>query len=291
MVLTYAEYYEGHLTEAAAPLQDMLRLNPEGPSSKLRYLRLGFIRLLQGQEGEAIELLQKASAGDTDPAPGAGAFGREDKTRLLLIAAYELSGDETTSRRLYTAYRTVWLHRSVWRIGTLSPRAVTKLPAFQNFLDALQRAGMPRYADEQVDEHVPPSDVPLTGDRFAATPRSLPHGRVIDTAEMQVLLRGTAAKLVIDVGTGSAAPDVAVWGGPGDKPHGNDQFLDDTARPFAAAHPHSPIVIMGDGTYGVMAYNAALHLVSAGYENVLWYRGGEEAWVAHGLPSVYRRTD
>ena len=291
LVLAYAEYYEGHLDAAVAPLQATLRLNPEGPSSKLRYMRLGFIRLLQGQEAEAIELLQKASAGDTDPEPGAGAFGREEKTRLLLIAANELNGDETTARGLYAAYNKAWLNRTVWRIGALSPKSVTALPYFSRFLDALRKAGMPQYTDEHVDAHVDPSFVPLQGDIFAATPLNVPGARTIDTAGMQALVRGITPKLIIDVGTGSAAIDGAVWQDTVDKPAGDNHFLDDASRPFATVHPLAPIVVMGDGAYDVTSYNAALHLAAAGHRNVLWYRGGEEAWARLGLPSTYRRSD
>jgi rhodanese-related sulfurtransferase len=33
-----------------------------------------------------------------------------------------------------------------------------------------------------------------------------------------------------------------------------------------------------------MSYNAALRAIAAGYSNVLWYRGGIEAWKAAGMP-------
>jgi hypothetical protein len=34
-----------------------------------------------------------------------------------------------------------------------------------------------------------------------------------------------------------------------------------------------------------MSYNAALRAINAGYTNVLWYRGGIEAWKMAGLPT------
>jgi rhodanese-related sulfurtransferase len=34
-----------------------------------------------------------------------------------------------------------------------------------------------------------------------------------------------------------------------------------------------------------MSYNAALRAIAAGYGNVLWYRGGLEAWKLAGLPT------
>ena len=35
-----------------------------------------------------------------------------------------------------------------------------------------------------------------------------------------------------------------------------------------------------------MSYNAALRAINAGYTNVLWYRGGIEAWKQAGLPTA-----
>ncbi len=35
-----------------------------------------------------------------------------------------------------------------------------------------------------------------------------------------------------------------------------------------------------------VSYNAALRAINAGYTNVLWYRGGIEAWKAAGLPTL-----
>ena len=33
-----------------------------------------------------------------------------------------------------------------------------------------------------------------------------------------------------------------------------------------------------------MSYNASLRAIALGYTNVLWYRGGIEAWKQAGLP-------
>jgi rhodanese-related sulfurtransferase len=39
---------------------------------------------------------------------------------------------------------------------------------------------------------------------------------------------------------------------------------------------------------GVQSYNMALHVIALGYRTVYWYRGGEEAWAAAGLPAEDR---
>jgi rhodanese-related sulfurtransferase len=46
-----------------------------------------------------------------------------------------------------------------------------------------------------------------------------------------------------------------------------------------------PVIVFGDGPFGWRSYNAALQLKAAGVANVIWYRGGEEAWTASGLPA------
>jgi hypothetical protein len=38
-----------------------------------------------------------------------------------------------------------------------------------------------------------------------------------------------------------------------------------------------------------MSYNAALRAINLGYKNVLWYRGGIEAWQRAGLPLTNTR--
>ncbi len=291
LVLAYAEYYQGHFNEAADPLQSTLRINPEGPSSKLRYLRLGLIRLLQGHGDEAIDLLQRASAGDVNPEPGAGVWGRAEKSRLLLIAAYQLKGDFSTAQRLYANYSRIWLHRTVWRIGALSPRSLSSLPSFTRFLNALHDSGMPMFADENADDHVEPSMTPLTGDTFVSTPMNVPNAQTVNTAWVSTLIHDPRPKLILDVGTGTAAIDGANWEDTAAKADGADSFLERTVKPFVQKFPNRPVVIMGDGAYGIASYNAALDLTLKGYANIEWYRGGEEAWAQHGLPSIYRRLD
>ncbi|HTZ69452.1 MAG TPA: hypothetical protein VMB71_02280 [Acetobacteraceae bacterium] len=40
---------------------------------------------------------------------------------------------------------------------------------------------------------------------------------------------------------------------------------------------------------GPDGYNTALRLRAGGVKNLYWYRGGEEAWAAAGLPAEDRR--
>ncbi len=289
-VLGSAEYYLGHLDAAAVPIEASLRLDPEGPHSKQRYQRLGSIQLFAGRHREAIASLQMAAAGDVLPAAGQGSWGRLERVQLMLIAAYAAT-DLERARAIYASYAKIWPYRSVWRIGTLAPKTLGSLAGFKNFLDALAQAGMDRFADETQDDHVQSSGTPLTGGDFTPTPLDVPGASRIDTPGLITLLHGGSPALVIDLGTGTAVLDGAVWGDSTARSAGDDAFVDRQASAFLGRFPNAPIVVMADGTCGVASYNATLHLVSRLGKQVYWYRGGEEAWAKAGLPGSYKRSD
>jgi hypothetical protein len=46
----------------------------------------------------------------------------------------------------------------------------------------------------------------------------------------------------------------------------------------------APIVVFGTNSERFTGYNLALRLVSLGYHQVYWYRGGLEAWQVNGRP-------
>ena len=48
----------------------------------------------------------------------------------------------------------------------------------------------------------------------------------------------------------------------------------------------TPLVLYCLSNHCWMSYNAALRAIQLGYTNVLWYRGGIEAWQAAGLQTV-----
>ncbi len=290
-VLGTAEYYLGNLDAAAAPIEASLRMDPEGPHSKQRYQRLGSIQLFAGHYADAIASLQIASAGDVTPAPGDGSWGRLERVRLMLVAAQALLGDLDGAHARYASYSATWAHRSVWRIGALVPKTLAALPGFEKFRTALLQAGMEPFAEETEDDHVAPSRTPLTGGDFAPTPLLVPGANTIATAALQTLLQGGGPVLVIDLGTGTAVINHAVWGDNTARNAGDDAFVDREASSFLDHFPHAPVVIMADGAYGVTSYNAALHLAARLGRQVYWYRGGEEAWAKAGLRGSYRRSD
>ena len=282
-VLARCAWDEGHLDESATAFETILRLNPNGASNKPRLLVLGNIRLLQGRLSEAIDLAQRAVAGDPAPSPGVDSWGRAEGAQTLLIAAKALSGHMQDAQALYARFAELWPHRTVWRIGALANRPLAQLPGFAKFLDALHAAGMPICADEHANDHLMPSVRPLPADIFVATPLSVPGAETIDTAGLAVLRTQASHLLILDVGGGAALIPGAIIRVTSEQAEDDGAFIDSTLQ-RARLEAGTQIVVMGDGTYGSGSYNAVLHLLSSRAQHVFWYRGGEEAWAASGGP-------
>ena len=58
------------------------------------------------------------------------------------------------------------------------------------------------------------------------------------------------------------------------------QYLQQATR----GNKEHPLVLYCQSRECWMSYNAALRAINLGYRNVLWYRGGIEAWQAAGQP-------
>lgn len=145
-------------------------------------------------------------------------------------------------------------------------------------------------AVERRDFGVPPTRELHAGAMHAPTPNSIPGAQLITTKGLVALVQGKQVPFyVFDVlGGPETLPGAipAVWmAQPG-------SFNDQVQQQFAQ--------FMQQGTQGRndtvlvfyclsnecwMSYNAALRAINAGYTNVLWYRGGIEAWKAAGLPT------
>ena len=284
-VLATCAAAQGNPATAADALQSIMRLNPESRRSRIRALRLGTFRLLQGRVVEAEAWLRRAIAGEPDPQPGAADWGYPEEARMLLIATAGLQGRTDQARAMYAAYTHVWPHRTTWRIAALSTRSMSALPGFARMTASLRDAGMPAYADEHVDDGIFSGSTMLPDKSFVPTPRTLTKATTIDTSELDRLIQADKPGLILDLGPGAAVVPVAVWenqSGGDDDAH----FVDSTLRTKPGLAPDTSIVVMADGTYGSVSYNAALRLVLLGYTHVIWYRGGEEAWSAAKRPSL-----
>lgn len=146
-------------------------------------------------------------------------------------------------------------------------------------------------ASERADYGVPPTDQLHNGAMHGPTPTSVPGGQLITTQGLVPLIMNQGGQtLILDVlggpqGLPGAIPAVrAAQGG---------SFQDQTQQEFAQflqsatqGRKDVPIVTYCLSTQCWMSYNAALRAINLGYTNVLWYRGGVEAWGANGGPFI-----
>lgn len=143
---------------------------------------------------------------------------------------------------------------------------------------------------ERQDFGVPATKRLHAGPLHGPTPSSLPGGQVVTTRGLASLMQARQAPFVVfDVLGGSESlPNAlpAAW-------LAQSGSFDDTVQQQAAqlfaqqtqGRKDVALVFYCLSRECWMSYNAALRAVAAGYANVLWYRGGLEAWKGAGLPT------
>ncbi|MDZ7654140.1 MAG: rhodanese-like domain-containing protein [Burkholderiaceae bacterium] len=148
-------------------------------------------------------------------------------------------------------------------------------------------------AIERQDMGVAPPAQLHTGAMHGPTPTSLPGGRLVTTREIYELVRRTqgdraTAPRVFDILGGQERLPGALLALPAAQP---GSFDDATQREFGnflqgvvQGRRDLPMIFYCASTQCWLSYNAALRAVRLGYTNVLWYRGGLEAWKRAGLP-------
>jgi len=286
--LSMCDWMLGRYESQLAHLQIAARQDPIGPAAGWRDGLLGMGNFMLGRYEDAIALFHRALA--TVPEGSAkDDLGREEWNSLYLMAAYALSGKVTQARDAWHRYDRSWPHRSVWRMLAYMTAAQAATPGYGKLRDGLVQAGMPLYSGLQDAADPPEAAGRETGGDFAPTPAAISGGRVVDASEVKRTLRDQPSAMVIDVGRGAAVVAGAIWT--------SDTSVQDT---WPAEHLiemarrdrsvlKRPVVVVETGVYGRIGYAAAQKLISAGFSQVLWFRGGEEAWAAAGFPAEDRR--
>lgn len=181
----------------------------------------------------------------------------------------------------------LWLVAVLLALGSALAVAQVTIPQDA----ALQTA----YAQEARDWGVPPLAAVRKRDYHAPTPTSLPGARVIKTLQLKALLAQGGPVTVVDVlnprrdGRARKSVPGAVWL-PG---AGSGEFYAAEKRRFAQAleaatqgDRQRPLVFLCLSSECWLSWNAALHALEAGYTDVLWYRGGTDAWHGASLELV-----
>jgi rhodanese-related sulfurtransferase len=146
-----------------------------------------------------------------------------------------------------------------------------------------------RASDELKDHGVAATSKLHAGEMHGPTPTSIPGGKFIATPALVELLKNPSnGALVFDVLGG---PDRLPNAQSAVPAHQAGSFDDNTQREFGQylkqvtqGKQDIPMVFYCASTLCWMSYNAALRAVNMGYRNVLWYRGGLDAWKAAGQP-------
>ena len=146
------------------------------------------------------------------------------------------------------------------------------------------------FSFEDKDWGVEPTTTPKKAPYHAQTPTKIPGARVIRTLELKALLASNKDVVVVDVldpKSSRSIPGASWMSGAGRSP-----FYRAEKMRFAAAlekltggDKKRPIVFLCLNSECWLSYNASLYAVEAGYEDVIWYRGGVQAWVGASLDS------
>lgn len=135
-----------------------------------------------------------------------------------------------------------------------------------------------------------------SGPMHGPTPSSIPGGQVITTKGLLSLVDAKASPYLL----------FDVLGGPETLPgainaviaHQAGSFEDSIQQQFgqylqqlSKGNREIPLVFYCQSVHCWMSYNAALRAIKLGYRNVLWYRGGIEAWKAAGRKVAFAQQN
>lgn len=143
---------------------------------------------------------------------------------------------------------------------------------------------------ERQELGVPPTKSLHAGAMHGPTPASIPGGQVVTTRGLVSLAQGGQTPFVVidALGQGETLPNAmpAAWMSQGGS--FGDAIQQQTERALSQVtqgRKDVALVFYCLSRECWMSYNAALRAIRAGWTNVLWYRGGLEAWKAAGLPT------
>jgi PQQ-dependent catabolism-associated CXXCW motif protein len=142
---------------------------------------------------------------------------------------------------------------------------------------------------ERQDFGVAPTKQLHSGAMHGPTPASIPGGQVITTKGLVSLVQGRQVPyMIFDILGG---PETLPGAIPAAAASQGGTFDDQTQKGFGTylqqatqGKKQTALIFYCQSTHCWMSYNAALRAINMGYSNVLWYRGGIEAWKAAGLP-------
>jgi len=145
---------------------------------------------------------------------------------------------------------------------------------------------------ELLDYGVPPMAQLRAGSMEGPTPASIPGGRLITTRDLYALMRDRREPfLLLDALGGPQTLPGAVQVVEAAKPGRLGDYIEQEFGQWlirqTGGNRNMAVVVFCKSSHCWMSYNAALRAIDLGYRNVLWYRGGIEAWNGAGLQTVF----
>jgi adenylate cyclase len=284
--LARGKIHSGEYAEAIPLIETSVRLNPRAPVIQDRYASLALCAINIGRDKEGIAWADRALVGDLPPF---------DRKMLLLwqAAAYARTGDHEAAKRAVDAALRINPFDTVRVQAPNAPDSPADRSVFRRIQDALRIAGLRDHAEPDADFGVA-SDNALHESLQGQTPTAVQGAATVRTEEL-VRMLGEQKPLVIDTmwrswhlsipgAVGLAGSDAG-----GDLAGTTQDRIRSKMNELTGGDQSKPIVAMGFNSENFGGRNLALRLVTLGYNNVFWYRGGREAWEAAGLPEEEMR--
>ena len=277
--------WSGKAEEEIVLQSKLNQLNPGNPFQYQRYHRMGWASLLLGRYQDAIAFLQRSLAVN----PDIHNFTQEIYRRLSV--AYARTGQIQEARHWLAEADRLWPYDTVRsHFPDCSPSTIYA-EQIREFQEGLRLAGERDHACEDADFGVA-TDGALHSEAAGYTPNDATGVRTIQTMDLSRLLARSRSMVVVD--------SMSYWwgrsipGAVGLKYAGSGGDVADTVQDrlrnkmwaLTAGDLSRPLVAVGWNSERFDGRNLALRLVSLGYTNVYWYRGGREAWEVAGLPET-----
>lgn len=153
----------------------------------------------------------------------------------------------------------------------------------------------PRFAKaaaaEAIDFGIAATQSLHQGEMHGPTPTQIPGGLVLTTEALDTLYKTQAGQFIVfDVLGGPrllpGAQNAIGAAQAGNYNDQNQQQFGQYLQQLTSGNKQVPLVFYCQSVKCWMSYNAALRAINLGYKNVLWYRGGIEAWQAAGLQTT-----
>jgi adenylate cyclase len=281
--------------EALLPLERTIRLNPRSPQVDRLEVEYARVLLMLDRTGEAITTLEPLVTWSLDTESPSDADGTstswQTDLRLFLAIAYVRAQRVDDAKQIIARALKAdnlgeftvrgWL-RGIPRYS--SPENVTRL---QQMADDLRLAGVPDHLDETLD-----SGVPSTGEMRdlarinTRTSMTVPGGHTVTTQDVIALLAKEKPLIL------STTPFTPTIPGTFHITLATGGTLDDDWQPrlgrlmrqLMNGDVNRPVLVFAFSQTRWHSRNLALRLIALGYKNVLWYRGGWEAWEASERP-------